>query len=274
MGQIINANQARAEVQKIEGQLGKVGDKLGAALAGTGVSVERFTRSAINAISSNKDLLTCDRASLFASIVQIAQAGLEIGPHFGHASLVPFKGKVQPIIEYKGKIHQILGSGKVSKVELRAVFEGDEFEYEYGTAPKIVHKCRDKSRELTHVYAVAFFGDGSVQFDVMTKADVDEIRNKAPGKNAPAWVNHYAEQAKKTICHRISKVLPKKGADVVNEIELGQAPESAVNLDEWGVEVEEPTRQALPEPTPSFDRDGVVDEGEYGWDMASTDDAA
>jgi recombinational DNA repair protein RecT len=62
--------------------------------------------------------------------------------------------------------------------------------------------------KITHAYAVAYFKDGSVQFDVMRKDQIDAIRARAPGANSGPWSTDYAEMGRKTVVRRLMKSLP------------------------------------------------------------------
>ena len=63
---------------------------------------------------------------------------------------------------------------------------------------------------MTHVYAVAVFVNGGFAFEVMSKLDVDKIResSKAAKSSFGPWNNFYDEMAKKTVIRRLWKVLP------------------------------------------------------------------
>jgi recombination protein RecT len=102
------------------------------------------------------------------------------------------------------------------------VFEGDEFTYSLGLRPDIQHvpatnerlaelKIKDKDRQLTHVYAVAYIKDMShPRVEVMSRADVDAIMGRsaaAKGKSSP-WGTDYSEMARKTVLKRLCKTLP------------------------------------------------------------------
>lgn len=52
--------------------------------------------------------------------------------------------------------------------------------------------------------------DGGVQFEVMSKAQVDKVKaqSKAAGSTYSPWSTHYEEMAKKTVIRRLFKYLP------------------------------------------------------------------
>jgi len=173
------------------------------------ITPDRLVRVAMTAIQNTPKLLECDRTSLFAAIMSCCQLGLEPDGLLGQAYLIPFAGRVQFIAGYKGLIALARNSGDVLSISAHEVCAKDQFDYEFGLAERCVHKPASGERgEITHFYAIARFKDGGHHWDVLTKADVDVIRSRSPGKNSDAWKNHYVEMGKKTAIRRIAKYLP------------------------------------------------------------------
>ncbi|AYK60084.1 MULTISPECIES: recombination protein RecT [Bacillus] len=186
------------------------------------ITPERITRIALTTIRSNPGLQQCSPASLLGAVMQSAQLGLEPGL-VGHCYFVPFNKKikgqngapdqwvkeVQFIIGYKGMIDLARRSGHIESIYAHAVYEKDEFDYELGLHPKLVHKPSTGHRgEMTHVYAVAHFKDGGYQFDVFSKQDIENVRLRSKSKDNGPWQTDYEEMAKKTVIRRMWKYLP------------------------------------------------------------------
>lgn len=182
------------------------------------LTVDRLMRVVRNAVQINPYLLQCDRRSLCLAVLSCAQLGLE--PDGVMASLVPFGGKVTLIPGYRGYVHIARQSGEMSgnAIEAHVVFAGDDFDYGYGLDPWLKHKPKATKRtyaEVTEAYAVARFKDGSRLFEVMTKEQIDRIRQNvlAGKKNADKspWHDVYTatEMARKSPVRRIAKYLPR-----------------------------------------------------------------
>jgi recombination protein RecT len=171
------------------------------------LDAERMVRVAMMASVHQPKLLESTAQSILLAVMQAAQLGLEIGGALGHCWLVPFKGVAQFIPGYRGLIDLARRSKAVWAMEARAVFDGDKFDWAYGLYPKLEHKPIGKTRELTHVYAVARMDQGN-EFDVMDREDVDAIRSFSRARDSGPWVSHYTEMAKKTVVRRICKMLP------------------------------------------------------------------
>src|SRR5690606_31773760 len=112
-------------------------------------------------------------------------------------------------------------SGQIVSLTARAVRERDEFSYRYGLDEDVVHVPASGERgEIVAFYAVAKLRDGGVQFEVMSRADVDKVRDSSQGyktavrfakpgqpPNTP-WHDHYEPMGLKTVTRRLFKWLP------------------------------------------------------------------
>ncbi len=178
------------------------------------LTAERFARVAITEVRKNPALAQCDPGSFMGALVQSAQLGLEIGSGLGHAYLLPFRNNKTGssdctlIIGYKGLIDLIRRSGLVRRLSAHVVYAGDKFDYAFGTKEFITHvPCGEwASAKITHAYAIAEFKDGAIQMEVMTRKEIDAIRDR--GRKNPVWDSDYGEMARKTLVRRIAKYLP------------------------------------------------------------------
>jgi recombination protein RecT len=174
-----------------------------------GLAPDRFLRVALTALRQTPKLGLCDEPSFFGSLMTSAQLGLEVNTPLGEAYLVPYKTKCQLIIGYRGMISIARRSGQIQSISAQVVHEGDEFDFELGLNEKLRHvpKAPDGAK-LTHAYAIARLVGGGVQYEVMTRAQIDAIRKRSPSCNIGPWVTDYDEMARKTACRRLFKYLP------------------------------------------------------------------
>lgn len=199
------------------------------------MTADRMMRIALTEIRKVPALAGCDTASFMGAIMQCAQLGLEPGAALGHAYLIPFKVKkkvggqwttvrtdCQLIIGYRGMIDLARRSGQMISLGARSVHANDTFSYSLGLDETLTHVPADGDRgQLTHVYAVAKLKGGGVQFEVMSRSDIDAVRKSSKAGTDGPWVTHYDEMAKKTVIRRLFKYLPVS-------IEM----QTAVSLDE------------------------------------------
>lgn len=212
----------KREVDSVRELLKRMEGELVAALP-KHLTPERLMRVSVTALRQTPKLLECDRSSLFAAIFTAAQLGLEPDGVLGHAYLVPFKGKVQFIPGYKGYLLLARNSGEISTIQAHEVCEGDEFDYAYGFNERLDHKVVAETRTwdtVTHFYAYAIFKDGGRIFEVMTRAQVEKIRNGSSGYQAfkkgaikenpwnPKDDITSIQMGRKSLIRRISNYLP------------------------------------------------------------------
>lgn len=182
------------------------------------MSGERLFQMAVSAVNSDPKLAECDVASVMSCLMRCSALGLEPSSvdGLGRAYILPFrnKGKMTAtfLVGYKGMIDLARRSGEIKDISARAVYEGDEFEWEFGLNENLVHRPSGRKREQgekpTHVYMVAHFKDGGHYIDVMTFEEVESIRKRSRAKDTGPWVTDYEAMAKKTVIRRAFPYLP------------------------------------------------------------------
>lgn len=185
---------------------------------------DRVVKVALTTFNRTPALADCSMPSIFMAIMQAAELGLEPGGALGHAYLVPYKNQCQFILGYRGMIELARRSGEIESIEAHIVHENDEFEIEYGLNEKLVHRpcLSGDAGPLIFVYAIARLKGGGRQFEMMTKAQVDAVRNRSKaGHNGP-WVTDYEEMARKTVVRRLFKYLPVSCEKIAQAMEAEQ----------------------------------------------------
>lgn len=173
---------------------------------------DRMLRVLLTAATKTPTLLNCEPASFYAAALTASQLGLEPDGVLGHAYLIPFGKQVQFIPGYKGLIHLARRSKEISTIQAHVVHDGDRFEYEFGLSPKLVHvplpTAKSGPDAVTFAYAVARLKDGGVQWDVLSRKEIDAVRSRSRAAQSGPWVTDYEEMAKKTALRRLCKLLP------------------------------------------------------------------
>lgn len=212
---------------------------------------DRMARIAMTELRKTPKLQECDPMSFIAAIMQASQLGLEPGI-MGSCYLIPFfnskLGKYECTFMpgYRGFLDLARRSGQIKSLVARAVYENDVFEYEYGLQESVTHKpAMDERGEIKAVYAVALLKDGGHQFEVMSKREIEAVRQKSQGKNAGPWTEYYDEMARKTVVRKLFKWLPCS-------VEM----QKAVSLDELQEIGKQNIKAAASE---EFDMDFVID---------------
>ena len=178
---------------------------------------ERLTRVAITAVMSKPELIQAaahptGRASLLNALMRCSQAGLEPDGRLAH--LIPFwSGEhkchlVQVIFDYKGLIVLARRNGIDAKGIL--VREKDKFRYveDDGTGRTVVHHEFDplKDRgEIVGAYSRAVEEGKPVDYEFMSRAEIDATRERSRAKDKGPWVTDFGEMARKCPIRRHSK---------------------------------------------------------------------
>lgn len=246
-------NQIKDLIEKNKGEMMK--------LVPRHLNPERMLKTAQQAATTTPALLDCYVPTFIGAVIQLSQLGLEPNTILGHAYLLPFNNRkadrkdVQVIIGYKGLIELARRSGKVLSIAAHAVYERDEFEFEYGLDEKLKHVPAFGDRGLlTHFYAVAKLKDGGHAFEVMTRGDVERIRDSGQGKFNQVWKDHFEQMGRKTVLRRLAKFLPlsiefSTAVELDNRAEGGQEQnlESVLDGDYNLVEDDAPQLEEQPE---------------------------
>lgn len=175
------------------------------------------------AVGSSEKLQQCTHESILQSIYNVATLGLSINPIKKEAALTPryMKGKWQCVLSpmYQGLIKLITDTGSLKNIYAYNVYQGDEFEVSLGTDISIKHNPKFESTEIEKTYAVGVLPDGSKMFEVMTRQEIETIRDisetykaykagKIEAKNC-IWITWQDEMFRKTVIKRLVKYLPK-----------------------------------------------------------------
>lgn len=202
------------------------------------VTPERFTRMALSALNTTPKLQECTQMSFLAALMNAAQLGLEPNTSLGQAYLIPYKNKgvleCQFQIGYKGLIDLVYRNEMVQTIQAHCVYENDEFEYELGLNPRLVHKPALKDRgELILVYAMFRLQNGGCGFEVMSKDDIDrhaKTYSQGIETSYSPWKSNYEEMAKKTVIKRVLKYAPLK-TDFIRAMAVDNAIQEEISVD-------------------------------------------
>ncbi len=255
MGQIVNQELIDDFKSFIESRKDSI-----LSVAPSHISHERIVRLAINAVIKTPSLLECDRGSLYLAVLQAATLGLEPNGALGHCYILPFREKGKQtktamlMPGYQGYIELAYRSGLVRDIMAQVVLEGDEFDYELGSAPFIRHRLNEDNRgqsdEVRFAYMVANTLSGGKVIDVMTFSELEYNRSKSFAKDSPAWAQFPLEMYRKTVIRRGQKYLPRSP-------ELSQLSSLDVAADkgdrsyqEFDFDQESIDQGELPEPQP------------------------
>lgn len=272
-------------------------------------SAERMLRLISLAAFRSPNLAKCNPWTVIGAGLTLGSLGLEPNTPLGHAYLVPFRNsraskqagqdvyELQVLIGYQGKMELWHRSGLVRGIEANVVYEGDEFDFEFGSNAHLKFRPQGdrEGRKPLYVYAYAKLRDGGEMFEVWPYPRVLQVRNKSQayrqaleakseyGENARGWkeapwVAFEEEMACKTMLHRLNKRMPKsvelQNAQVIEELfdrrafdfgrvgqnpELLSMPEAAETLEGSGEP--DPRPEAKPQASKPTQYDVITEDG-------------
>ena len=188
-------------------------------LLGTNTSPQKFKQMLVNELERSpklQDAFLKNPASFFASAFYCAELNLSPSSLVGEFFFTVSKEQVKPILGYKGLVALLLRSNKVKKIWAEVVYTEDDFEYELGLEPKMVHIPNFNSVKtcdiIKCIYACAKIED-EVVFKVMTLEEIKTIVDmlETPSeyyfndkKDPEKW------SLKKVVLKQMSKLMPKE----------------------------------------------------------------
>ena len=182
-----------------------------------GLDADRIARLALTVVRQTPDLARSTQESFAGALLTAAALGLEPGVN-GEAYLVPYEikrgplaGKVecQLIIGYQGMAKLFWQHPMAAYLDAQAVYDRDEFDYEYGLDPHLRHKPALGDRgQVVAYYAVAKLTTGASSFVVLSPDQVKALRSGRVGpkgdiKDPERWME------RKTVLRQLVKLLPR-----------------------------------------------------------------
>jgi recombination protein RecT len=206
------------------------------------LNADTMCRAALTCFRLNPTLGRCDPRSVIAGVVQASQLGLQLGVQ-GQAYLVPYKRRdgsyeCNFIPGWKGLLDLVSRSGRAT-AWTGAVYDGDEFEYAYGTNPFIKHVPAsvelEQEANLRHVYAVGeVTGSTRQHIEVWSASKCRKHRDKynKVGERHYSF-QHFEMYARKLVLLQVLKYLPSS-----TELATAAAFEYSANMGAQGLTLE------------------------------------
>lgn len=205
-----------------------------AAVLPTHMTPERLIKISLVAASRSPALLACSPDSIFSSLMDASQLGLEPFTGLNLSYIIPYKNgrtgvsEAKFIPSYRGMLELARRSGQIKSIDSDIIYEHDKWEIEKGLTPKLVHipnfTCKDRGKALL-VYSIAKFKDDGYQFNIMTIDQIEKIRSKSKSANSGPWVDFWEEMAKKSCLKSLLKLCPM-GVELAKAIAKDNAVES------------------------------------------------
>lgn len=127
----------------------------------------------------------------------------------GECYVITYGGNPEFMTDYKGEEKLVYNYAvrPVKNINTQLVKEGEEFWIETnGEDKKIIHRQGISDNKIIGAYAVVIYADGTTNFEVMTRKEIETVRDKfSKQPKGKAWSDSFGEMCKKTVLRRLCK---------------------------------------------------------------------
>ena len=176
-----------------------------------GFNKQRFILNCITILKDNlKDFNNIDPTSIASTFAKGAYLGLDF--FNGECYAIPYGGTVKFQTDYKGeiKLTKKYSKNPIKDIYAKNVKEGDFFEeiIENGRQSVNFRPIPFSDKPIIGTFAVVLFRDGSMMYDTMTVAEMENTRKVfSKAQNSKAWKETPGEMYKKTVLRRLCKLI-------------------------------------------------------------------
>lgn len=196
----------------IEKQLRSVEPHFAEVLKTSGVPAERVIRTVMVSLERLPKLQECSLQSIMNAAMSAAVLGLEVDGVTGQAFLVPFGGKAQLIIGYKG--YNTLAARSGYTIRAGIIREGDEFAVDK-PAGKISHNAKlGNTGRIIGAWSLGASNTLPSICEALSIAELMQVKAKSPGariKDSP-WNDAngpgFPAMCEKTVRRRLARSMP------------------------------------------------------------------
>ncbi len=193
-------------------------------------------------VNDSKDLSACTKLSLYGCFLDVAISGLSFDPSFKHVYLVSYNTNVgtkqdpkwekraQLQISGQGELLLRMRQGQVKYVDNPVlVYEGDDFSFGTVGGNIVVNHMANLSKRTDKIiagYLKITRNDGSTDYKVMTREEIEGLRRFSKDPNSKAWTDGFAGMFTAKLIKHAFKNYPKLrvGQNTVQETEHIDAP--------------------------------------------------
>jgi recombination protein RecT len=204
------------------------------------VSPKTFIAVLKSGIVRNPDILNCTQQSIYQSAERCAQDGLRLD---GREAALVKMGNVAQYMPMVSGLRKIAAKYNIT-IDAQVVRESDVFKvWRDEKGVHFNHEPSWDSSPVKLVYASARLPSGETMLEVMTREQVEVIRQVSRAKNSGPWVSHWDEMARKTVTRRLWKQLPFYSFDG------GEAAERVAEAIDAEYANDQPAQNAAPQQT-------------------------
>lgn len=222
-----------------------------------GFNKQRFVQNCIALLNDKPEIKKFSQTQIVAGLLKGSYLGLDF--YNKECYLVDYGGKLNFQIDYRGnvKLAKKYSIRPIKDIYAKLVREGDTFEeyIENGEAVINFNPKPFNDGKIIGAFAVCVYADNGMIYDTMSLQDLENTRKASKASNSPAWTKFTGEMYKKTVLHRLCKMIelefdnPKQGKLFGEDMEI----ETGV------VDNSEISNPFEPQEAPIVEEEGVID---------------
>lgn len=176
-------------------------NKLMPFLNNNNIQFEKLARSFAWEINTNDKLRQCNQKSMIDAFYKCCEYGLDPSASLGQAWMIPYGGKIDFQIGYRGWLKLLFNNPLIANVYSYAVYADDEFSYELGMNPNIKHiPAKDGDRSVDNLiatYGVVKLKNGEAQIKVCYRDEIDQSKSSSRGGSSSSspWHKYFEAMA-------------------------------------------------------------------------------
>lgn len=173
-----------------------------------GFNTLRFKQNALTVLQGvDLSKMAGQEFNLARCIIKGAYLGLDFANK--ECYVITYGGKPEFMTDYKGEEKLVLNfaARPVKNIYAQIVKENEEFYVETdGENKKVVHSQGLSDGKILGAYAVVIYKDGTSNVEVMTRKEIETVRDKfSKQPKGKAWADSFGEMCKKTVLRRLCK---------------------------------------------------------------------
>ena len=174
----------------------------------------QFMASIVNAVAGNEKLKNCDQQSVLGAAFVAASLDLPIDPNLGRAYIIPYSGRAQFQIGYRGLVELAIRTGQYRDMNTVEIYEDEIKEYNpilgklkfVEDFSQCTQRTNGQDDKIVGYYAFYELLTGFSKGLYMTKEQVINHAKKYSQTfnfKGGVWQTHFNEMAKKTVLKRL-----------------------------------------------------------------------
>jgi recombination protein RecT len=159
-----------------------------------------FISSIISAVSMNNALKACDPGSVVSAAAVAATLDLPISSSLGFSHIVPYSGKAQFQMGWKGFIQLAMRSGQYRTINLSVVYEGQLIKHDPFTGSMELDASAKKSDVVIGYLLYFRLSNGYEKYFYMTRQECEAHGKKySKSYSSGQWAKNFDAMALKTV---------------------------------------------------------------------------